>query len=317
MTDEKAKRALEEYERLKQGNSNQKDWQIEKKKQQDHKDYVLRKRFTPYKKSEYIIRLLPPIGGAPMYELGGSFYSVRSGKRYDDIWSPLNENSYDPIHEKKREIFDSYEKEEATEKIKELNLPYLKTYYFIPVIDRDFPDQGVKLWKIPFLKKGQGILDNIMTLVDEYGLPWDVEKGYDVKIKNVATSSGNSYKFSTLLKNQEKPLSANPEQIKNWLEESENLKWGDIYTLYEKKDNLYVKGHNSELGENRMTHVQFLELVLEGRMPYYSKEEKTFVIPDLIIPVTEMPDVNDGRDVLSSFDTSSGDMSVDDDDLPF
>lgn len=319
MSEQSVEEILKDYKESKQKSKGTEDWKIEKAKREEHKQYVLSKRFETYKKAEFIIRLLPPKDDKNIHDVFGYYYLVKKGpKQFETLWSPTNSGGSSPIEAKRKELYETLSKEDATEEAKRLNLPRLSKYYFVNLIDREFPDQGVKMWMFQHNSKGKGIMDDIMTLIEEYGIPWDKDNGYDIKVKCELSDSGKYYKYNRLFKYKDTSLSEDKVKEEKWVNESNNLDWQDIYTLYEKKD-LYVKGFIGSTGENKLSHEEYLQLVLEQRFPYYDKSEKTFIIPEPYNPPTEMPDADDNSDILSSVsDEDSHDYEEDDnDDLPF
>ena len=184
-----------------------------------------------------------------------------------------------PICKKSKELFDKSAKarQEGNEALskslfKEACSLKKKRTFIARVIDRDHEDEGVKFWRFNENSKGEGIYDKLMSLYNtrkqesldegegEYNI-FDLYEGKDIII-NVSKSQipdGFGHMKDTIAYNitdsgNRKPLSKDVDKANAWLNDEKT--WKDVYS-------------------NKTS--QYLELVVNGKIPVYNKELGQFV----------------------------------------
>ena len=184
-----------------------------------------------------------------------------------------------PICKKSKELFDKSAKarQEGNEALskslfKEACSLKKKRTFITRVIDRDHEEEGVKFWRFNENSKGEGIYDKLMSLYNtrkqesldegegEYNI-FDLYDGKDVII-NVSKSQipdGFGHMKDTIAYNitdsgNRKPLSKDVDKANAWLNDEKT--WKDVYS-------------------NKTS--QYLELVVNGKIPVYNKELGQFV----------------------------------------
>lgn len=184
-----------------------------------------------------------------------------------------------PICKKSKELFDKAaqarrEGNEALSKslFKEACSLKKKRTFITRVIDRDHEDEGVKFWRFNENSKGEGIYDKLMSLFmtrkeeakedgeEDYSI-FDLYNGKDIII-NVSKSlipDGFGGMKETIAYNitdsgNRKPLSNDIEKANAWLNDPKT--WKDVYSL---------------------KSADYLELVVNGKIPVYNKEEGKYV----------------------------------------
>lgn len=184
-----------------------------------------------------------------------------------------------PICKKSKELFDKAaearkEGNEALSKslFKEACSLKKKRTFITRVIDRDHEDEGVKFWRFNENSQGKGVYDILMTLYEtrkqealddgeeDYSI-FDLYNGKDIII-NVGKSMisdgfggmKESISYNITDSGNRKPLSKDIEKANSWLNDEKT--WKDVYSL---------KG------------ADYLELVVNGKVPVYNKELGKFV----------------------------------------
>ena len=183
-----------------------------------------------------------------------------------------------------------------------------KNYWLVRCIDRAHEDHGVKFWRFPDAKNGDGIWDKIVSLIEtkqRRGVEiLDLYKGKDlvITVKRQPDSSGKE-KMVYQIQDDEttRPLADTEEQMEMWV--NDPMKWEDVYTI---KD------------------YDYLSLVVEGEYPIWSKEENKWVAKGELNKSKEIEseseETEDDSTDYSSFDNNTSgneSSSGDDDDLPF
>ena len=184
-----------------------------------------------------------------------------------------------PICKKSKELFDkaALARKEGNEALsnslfKEACSLKKKRTFITRVIDRDHEDEGVKFWRFNENTKGEGIHDKLMSLYEtrkeeareegeeDYSI-FDLYNGKDIII-NVSKSlipDGFGGLKETIAYNitdsgNRKPLSKDIDKANSWLTDEKT--WKDVYSL---------------------KSADYLELVVNGKIPVYSKEEGKYV----------------------------------------
>ncbi len=184
-----------------------------------------------------------------------------------------------PICKKSKELFENASKarQEGNEALskslfKEACSLKKKRTFITRVIDRDHEDEGVKFWRFNENTKGEGIHDKLMSLYEtrkrealedgeeNYSI-FDLYNGKDIII-NVTKSlipDGFGGMKETIAYNitdsgNRKPLSKDIDKANSWLNDEKT--WRDVYSL---------------------KTADYLELVVDGKIPIFNKEEGRFV----------------------------------------
>ncbi len=184
-----------------------------------------------------------------------------------------------PICKKSKELFDKAaqarkEGNEALSKslFKEACSLKKKRTFITRVIDRDHEDEGVKFWRFNENSKGEGIYDKLMSLFktrkeeakedgeENYSI-FDLYNGKDIII-NVGKSlipdgfggMKETVSYNITDSGNRKPLSKDVDKANAWLNDEKT--WKDVYSL---------------------KSADYLELVVNGKIPVYSREEGKYV----------------------------------------
>jgi hypothetical protein len=135
------------------------------------------------------------------------------------------------------------------------SMNYARDYWLVRCIDRAHEDHGVKFWRFPDARNGEGIWDKIYSLFEtkkRRGVEiFDLYNGKDlvITVKKQVDASGNE-KMVYLIQDDEKtrPLAETNEQMEAWV--NDPMTWEDVYTI---KD------------------YDYLDLVVKGEYPVWSK----------------------------------------------
>lgn len=206
---------------------------------------------------------------------------AKSGfKTYLCLNDPKTESKEEcPICKKSRDLFEKGKEarnngDEALAKslFKEANSLKKKKTFIVRVIDREHEDEGVKFWRFNENSTGNGIYDKLMALYqtrkeeakedgeDNYSI-FDLYNGKDIIV--TATKSmipdgfgGTKEKvaYNITDSGNRKPLTKDIEKGNTWLTDTKT--WKDVYS-------------------NKTA--DYLEIVANGKVPVYDKEEKKFV----------------------------------------
>jgi len=135
-----------------------------------------------------------------------------------------------------------------------------RKFYIVKVIDRDNEQDGPKFWRFKHNYKNDGILDKIIPIWRNKGDITDPEKGRDLIIELTKSKTGKGKEYtsvSTIMYDDVQPLSADKDQMKEWL--SDDLTWLDVYS---KKP------------------VEYLEAIAQGKTPKWDSEKGGYVYGD-------------------------------------
>lgn len=280
-----AKALEEQNEKLKKSNT---DSQNQKKTSFDPKNYLDLKLKEHEATKTVKVRFLPisATDGTVFYEIITHALKVdkeiaKSGfKSYVCLNSKnIDSNEECPICKKSKELFDKAaqartEGNNALSKslFKEACSLKKKRTFITRVIDRDHEDEGVKFWRFNENSKGEGVYDKLMSLFktrkeeaieegeEDYNI-FDLYNGKDIII-NISKSlipDGFGGVKETIAYNItdsgiRKPLSKDIEKANMWLNDPKT--WKDVYSL---------------------KNAQYLELVVDGKIPVYDKDLGKFV----------------------------------------
>lgn len=185
----------------------------------------------------------------------------------------------------------------------------VKDYWIVRCIDREHEEDGVKFWRFPDAKNGEGIWDKIYALFEtkkKRGVEiFDLYNGKDLVITVTRQMQGSKEKLVYQVQDDEnvKPLSESEEQMEKWV--NDPMRWEDVYSI---KD------------------YDYLSIMAAGDYPVWNKEMNKW------IPKTESEKMeeeiedenssdNSNLDNLSKFtvDTKLNEKKEesDDDELPF
>ena len=140
-----------------------------------------------------------------------------------------------------------------------------KNYWLVRCIDRDHEEDGVKFWRFPDAKNGDGIWDKIYALFEtkqRRGVNiFDLYEGKDLVITvNKQTSANGKEKMVYQIQDDEKirPLADTEEQMEAWV--SDPMTWEQVYS---------VKSYD------------YLSIVVEtGKTPVWDKEQNKWISQD-------------------------------------
>ena len=137
----------------------------------------------------------------------------------------------------------------------------VKPYWLVRCIDRDHEEDGVKFWRFPDAKSGDGIWDKIYALFEakkRRGVEiFDLYKGKDLVITvNKQVDSSGKEKMVYQIQDDEviKPLSESEEQMEAWV--NDPMQWEDVYS---------VKDYD------------YLSLIVQGEWPVWNKDMNKWI----------------------------------------
>ena len=225
-----------------------------------------------------------------------------------------------PICKKSKELFDKASKarQEGNESLSKALFKQAcslkkKRTFITRVIDRDHEDEGVKFWRFNENSQGKGIYDILMALYEtrkeeakedgeeDYSI-FDLYNGKDIII-NVSKSlipDGFGGMKETIAYNitdsgNRRPLSKDIDKANAWLNDEKT--WRDVYSL---------------------KSADYLELVVDGKIPVYSKELGKYVEKTEFDKEAKQNEEAAAEEVLRENNTEFVNNSIDnDDDLPF
>ena len=225
-----------------------------------------------------------------------------------------------PICKKSKELFDKASKarQEGNESLskslfKQACSLKKKRTFITRVIDRDHEDEGVKFWRFNENSQGKGIYDILMALYEtrkeeakedgeeDYSI-FDLYNGKDIII-NVSKSlipdgfggMKETIAYTITDSGNRRPLSKDIDKANAWLNDEKT--WRDVYSL---------------------KSADYLELVVDGKIPVYSKELGKYVEKTEFDKEAKQNEEAAAEEVLRENNTEFVNNSIDnDDDLPF
>ena len=170
-------------------------------------------------KGDSLIRIVP-LKDNPEYPFIELYFHNFGGKTY---LSPLSFNEPDPIAEFADRLKAEYNGEKIpSEDYKEIKkfIPYRRTY--VPVIDRNKQDAGVRFWA--FGKTVYKTLAGVLT-DPEYGDITDPQTGRDIKIEYIPNEDSDTgfAKTEVRVKVKTSPLTTNADELKTMLTDQPDL----------------------------------------------------------------------------------------------
>lgn len=154
----------------------------------------------------------------------------------------------------------------------------VREFYIIKGVERGREADGIKFWRFKENHKGQGVLEKMLPIFTKYvtsqngGNFMDAENGADLSIMLGESSFTRgkttiSYKQVTAVTFEDKsPLYNDPNVVQGWL--ADTTTWKDVFKP-KKAPNI--------------TSIQFMELVMQGNMPYWddsNPNNKHWVFPN-------------------------------------
>lgn len=233
----------------------------------DEKHYLNTRLAKDEKEKEIVIRLLPfsETELSPFKKI--YVHSVKvpgdnGEKKWKKFMCPIGMHKSDkcPFCETAKKAkklkfeADNEELKKRYNSIEFMNSP--KDYWLVRCIDRANEDDGVKFWRFPDAKDGDGIWDKIYALFEtkkRRGVEiFDLYKGKDLVITvKKQTDSAGKEKMVYQIQDDEvvRPLSESEEQMEKWV--NDPMKWDDVYSI---KD------------------YDYMSLVVQGEVPVWSKD---------------------------------------------
>lgn len=135
-----------------------------------------------------------------------------------------------------------------------------KDYWIVRCIDRAHEEDGVKFWRFPDARNGDGIWDKIYALFDtkqRRGVNiFDLYQGKDLVITvNKKVNKGKETMVYQIQDDEQiKPLAPTEEQMEAWV--NDPMSWEDVYS---------VKPYD------------YLALIVQGEVPVWDKENNKWV----------------------------------------
>ncbi len=181
--------------------------------------------------------------------------------------------------------------ESRKEKMKEAYKYMANKMYIIEIIDRDEEDWGPKFWRVPISKNKDGIYDKIVDIVELKGDISDRDNGRDLVIQITRNSNGYAT-VSSIIPEDPSPLHSDVEVMEKWVNSEKT--WSDVYS---------------------QKPYEYLELILNKKVPKWDKEAGCFVDEESLKDTTDEPimGTSSGTDTTDTTDTTDNII----DDLPF
>lgn len=268
------------------------------------------------KSGKKTIRILPPVAGnKDPYWVVERHSVIVDGKETKTICPSFTKKTKCPICDARQDLWDTYSEKKKSndldESTKKALLDHINKFksrkaYIFRIIDRDHEDEGVKLWIINDDSRGQGNYNKIMDIYSSKKLISSIQHGRDLTINIALTTNPKTGKpsssVSSILPEDESPLSENQEQIDAWL--AEKTSWEPYFSTKPES---------------------WLSVVAREYTPVWSKELKTYVAKEETVSTNDGAtiEVDDNDLSLSeesqSFDELPSGASIEDggDDLPF
>ena len=187
----------------------------------------------------------------------------------------------------------------------------VKEQWVVRCIERGHEEDGVKFWLFSHSKKGDGVYDKIMNIVQTRYLAskavgredniLDINNGKDLVITLTKDSQGKTV-INVIDDSISSPLSTDPEKASAWIHDSKA--WDEVYT---------VKPY------------EYMAIVVQGGIPQWSKEHNCYVdkaLADEENKARKEAEIQANltrvvKDLsVTSVPTNSG-IFLDDDDMPF
>lgn len=284
----------------------------------DEKHYLNTRLTKDEKEKEIVIRLLPfsetelsPF--KKIYVHSVKITDEKGDKKWKKFMCPIGMKKGDkcPFCETAKEAkklkFET-DNEELKKKYNSVEfMNSVKDYWLVRCIDRAHEEDGVKFWRFPDAKNGDGIWDKIYALFEtkkRRGVEiFDLYKGKDlvITVKKQVDSAGKE-KLVYQIQDDElvKPLAETEEQMEQWV--NDPMKWDDVYSI---KD------------------YEYMSLIIQGEWPVWSKDMNKWIaksVADKIEAEAEKEEIEENlrpaSQDFSSFTVETG-KTESDNSLPF
>ena len=159
--------------------------------------------------------------------------------------------------------------------------------YILKLVERGKEDEGVKFWRFNHAYDKSGTHDKIMSAIGiaKHNI-CDIENGRDL-IVNITRNQFNTPVVLSVNNALERtPLSDNPELVSEWTNDSRT--WRDVYAI---------------------KNYDYLDIVVRGYTPVWSKEENKFVAKEKLQPVSPTDTHQDDDDDFTEL-SMGGDAPV-------
>ena len=130
-----------------------------------------------------------------------------------------------------------------------------KDYWLVRCIDRAHEDHGVKFWRFPDSKKGEGVFDKIISLIKTRQAKGkdivDLYNGKDLIItvtKSKASNGKETMVYNITDDDEIKPLHEDETVMEKWVNDPK--RWEDVYS---------IKSY------------EYMDIVVQGEYPVWSK----------------------------------------------
>ena len=289
----------------------------------DPRHYLNTRLTKEEKQKEIVIRLLPftPDLDTPFYKI--HVHSVKminenGQKQWKKFMCPVGMGKAEkcPFCElsevARKRKFENKDDKELKEKYGQIEfMNHSKNYWLVRCIDREHEEDGVKFWRFPDARNGDGIFEKIVALVEtkqRRGVEiLDVNDGKDLVITvKRQIDSGGKEKMVYQIQDDEvqRPLSESEEEMEKWI--NDPMTWEDVYTI---KD------------------YEYLRIVAEGEYPVWNKDGNCWIAKSELDKLNsddsegevENDEDSDSEDYTTfSLKSDNEEESTDDeDDLPF
>lgn len=239
----------------------------------DERHYLNTRLSKDEKEKEIVIRLLPFSSEhlSPFYKI--HVHSVKmtnenGDKQWKKFMCPVGMGKAEKCpfcelaNESRQLKFENKEDDALYKKFSSVEfMNQSKNYWLVRCIDRNHEEDGVKFWRFPDARNGDGIWDKIVALIETKNRRGveilDLYEGKDlvITVKRQYDSAGKE-KMVYQIQDDEKtrPLAETEEQMEKWV--NDPMRWEDVYTI---KD------------------YDYLRLVAIGEFPVYDKEQNKWV----------------------------------------
>ena len=239
----------------------------------DERHYLNTRLSKDEKEKEIVIRLLPFSSEhlSPFYKI--HVHSVKmtnenGDKQWKKFMCPVGMGKAEKCpfcelaNESRQLKFENKEDDALYKKFSSVEfMNQSKNYWLVRCIDRNHEEDGVKFWRFPDARNGDGIWDKIVALIETKNRRGveilDLYEGKDlvITVKRQYDSAGKE-KMVYQIQDDEKtrPLAETEEQMEKWV--NDPMRWEDVYTI---KD------------------YDYLRLVAVGEFPVYDKEQNKWV----------------------------------------
>jgi hypothetical protein len=267
------------------------------------KVYDLNNYFTTYlpkgtNSATKQIRIIPTESGSPFQDFFG--HKVQVDGEWKTFACLKTENNEACPFCEAREALIATGKDSDREYAKKYNQ---KQMYIVKVIDRENEGDGVKFWRFNHSYSKDGVYDKVIGILNAIKKDiTDEETGRDLLL-TITRNSRDIAIVSGIATLDPSPLTSDPALKELWVNDTRT--WRDVYAE---------------------RNYEYLEIIVNGGIPVWDKEEKKFVNSLNKEKVEETKDVNSGIESIknkmqstpttSSVETNKVELD-ENDDLPF